>query len=350
MPFQLLNIKLACLTLLWVAAFERTLPAANEKVSVAAAMLELDQLLESRREIVTIRVTGSVENIGAEAYDFDSRTNGRQHRNDREYKRFPQSTAQENSSDKAIVDGEKLKRLRSRFGAELNTSSTPFNTQINAKVIGLLPTPLVALRTNVKLEASLVGQILSKSKSEDARILPTQIFNNDCISLEVDRDDLVVMRAYFDDSCTYRGCGIESGEYLDQLWIEEGQIIDGIFFPKKYRLVKTKGKTTVVDQHVTLTSVVVNVAFAPGEFDFVGLGVKDGDVVDVKDGSLDGSADADGIFTNGKIIPMPAQVGDKLILGEQSAMGQRRRLIGFILLVAAAICAFFLLFRRRTVP
>jgi hypothetical protein len=258
-------------------------------------MKRLDDLVDYRMHLDSMLVVAIAEDPSY-TIRFTTKILGKLIRTDREYLAFNANQSQVGDRDKVVVRDGKLLRKHSVYGAKLEISNSPFNTQVNVRLLGLSPSPISGLEPDTPVSRTLVGQIASELVI--ATFAKESFQSLDCLSLSVIRKDNATMKAFFDLELRYRGCSIQSGEYFDWVFIEE---MDDKF-PKSLHVNMTKSGSDVFNEKVIVDRVALGGKIEETEFEWRGLGVEEGELVEVRDGSL-GSGIVKGVLRNGNLVP-----------------------------------------------
>jgi hypothetical protein len=315
----------------------------------------IDKSLTARRLLDLIEDRSGLESmlVVAVAKDpaytirFTTKIQGSLIRTDREYLAFKANPSQVGDRDKVVIRDGKLFRKHSVYGAELKNANSPFNTQVNVRLLGLSPSPMVGLKSETSVEQTLLGQL---AKGIETASFEKEIFQSvECVSISVVREDKAVLKAFFDPAYRYRGCSIKSGDYFDWVFIEEFEET----FPTLLHVKMTKAGEDVFDEVLTVERVVLNPKINASDFEWNGLGVQEGELVDVRDGSLENGKFIKGILKNGQLVPASSDDISKVpgrhdtFQKKTKSRGQVFLLLGSCVLIFAAI-TMFLLFRKKT--
>jgi hypothetical protein len=255
----------------------------------------LVDLVDYRTQLDSIMVVAIAEDPSY-TIRFTTKILGNLIRTDREHLAFRANQSQVGDKEKVVVRDGRLLRKHSAYGAKLEFSNSPFNTQVNVRLLGLSPSPIVGLEPDTPVSRTLVGQIASERGI--ATFAKESFQSLDCLSLSVVRKDNATMKAFFDLELRYRGCSIQSGEYFDWVFIEE---IDDKF-PKSLHVKMTKSGNDLFNEKVTVDRFELDGKIEETEFEWQGVGAEEGEIVEVLDGSL-GDEVVKAVLRNGNLVP-----------------------------------------------
>jgi hypothetical protein len=266
-----------------------------------AGKQKLQELVEHRNNVSSIEVAGTAEGESDSKYRFHVLIDGAKFRTDRELLSFPLNPAQSGTVDRVAIVGDELRRNHSAYGASLMDIEAMFNTQVNSRLLGLSTSPLVFLKKGITVDQTVVGQLVRNL--DHARLTFREIENVHCGVISAKINENRELLAFFDASMQFRGCEVVGGKSREQLWIQEVSLIGAQPFPKVFRTSRFEGDREVRKEVVAIE---VNETIDPSAFEFSGLGLADGDSIDVRNGSLGDLPSVMGTYISGKITTADA--------------------------------------------
>ena len=128
--------------------------------------------------------------------------------------------------------------------------------------------------------------------------------------------------AYFDEQTQYIGCAHDSGERFYQCigssWLEE----DGVRYPVALELKEgapnQDSEELPAREEIHISLLQINHAIPPSVFTLDGLGVGEGNLIAVRDGSLGESEFELGVLRGGKLVPADSTLVNAPAIGPES--------------------------------
>lgn len=337
-------------------AYQSTAVCQDTPADLSSPLGVLAKVLDERRSIKTCHVSGLATWEDGTTLQFETWIHGDRYRADRTYLANAHDPGQNGDTRRSVRQGDRLRTVHSRYTSELSLiTQTEEAYLMNSKLFGISSGPTPRQRMRKTIDDTIVAKIVSRGK--EAMIDTAIEHDTECTAIIVDRGDGYRYEAWIDSNSVYRGCAIlnEAGEG-QTVWIVSDTVRNGIRFPTEMQS-SWHNPTVDIEESVVLDLVELNEPIDDSVFTFAGMGVEDGESVTVRDGSLDGTDFAKGIFVDGQIVPDPTLVplrpdAEIVTLADaEPAPRSRRWFLGFSLVLFGVFVVGRLVFnahRRRS--